>query len=58
MNKYKIPCFWQMYAIMTVEADSLEEAIDIAENESELPDGNYVDGSFEVDHDVLDEWNG
>ena len=44
---------------MEVEANSLEEAIELAErDDSPMPDdSDYVDGSFEVDRDVAAEMN-
>lgn len=51
---YRIPCSWQMYGYYEVEAESLEEAIDMA-LDSSLPDGSYVEGSFEIDHSQLEE---
>ena len=30
MKKYKIPCAWEMYGVMEVEADSLDAAIETA----------------------------
>jgi len=42
-----------MYGYFDVEADSLEEAVSAAE-EGSLPDGSYVEGSFEVDHSMLE----
>lgn len=52
---YKIPCSWQVYGYMDIEADSLDEAISIAEDDSTpLPDGNYVDGSFEIDNNMIE----
>jgi hypothetical protein len=55
-NEYTIPCSWQMYGHLKIQADSLEDAIEIAESDStNLPDGSYVEASFEVDHDVLED---
>lgn len=55
MPKYKIPCSWQMYGMMEIEADSLEEAVEIANSdEQNLPEGSYVEASFEVDEEILD----
>jgi hypothetical protein len=57
-RKYIIPCSWELYGEMEVEADSLEEAVTIAESdESGLPEGTYVEASFRVDHDVMEELN-
>jgi len=53
MRKYKIPCTWEVYGIVFVEADSIKEAIAKAK-EDWLPlptESSYVDGSFEVNED-------
>lgn len=57
--KYRIPVSWEMYGHVEVEADSLEEAISIAESdETPLPEGSYVNASFEVDHEgAYDEYD-
>ena len=53
MRKYHIPCSWQVYGRADVEANSLEEAIRIAEDDDfPLPEGDYVDASFEVDREL------
>ena len=60
MAKFNIPCSWEMYGIATVEADTLEEAISILENdETGLPlVTNYVEGSFKVeDIEIIKELN-
>lgn len=53
MAKYKVPVIWQMYGYVVIEANSEEEALEIAQetqNEFSLPDdGEYLDESFEVD---------
>lgn len=48
MKKWKVPVSWEMCGIAEIKADTLEEAMDIAQNsdEVEIPDGEYVDGSF------------
>lgn len=49
---YKVPVTWEAYAIIEVEADSFEEAIEIAQDDAgiiEIPDNSeYVDGSWRV----------
>ena len=60
MKTYKIPVVWQMYGYVEVEADSMVEAVDKVQNgngDMPLPDtADYVEGSFEVDHDgIVDE---
>ncbi len=52
MNKkqYRIPLVWEMYGLVTVEAESEQEAIKIALGpDCPLPEGNYVDDSIKVD---------
>ena len=50
---FKVPCAWEMYGHVEVEAKNEEEAIRIAQeniNEFPLPkDGEYLEGSFEID---------
>lgn len=53
MKSWKIPVVWQMMGTVTVEANTLEEAIEIAQDdEGVIPipdDGTFLDGSWEVD---------
>lgn len=53
MKTWKIPVVWQMMGTVTVEADTLEEAIEIAKDDAgviPIPDnGTFLDGSWEVD---------
>lgn len=54
--KYKVPVIWQMYGHVTVEADTLKHAAEIAESDMGigLPDnGEYIESSWEVDWDGL-----
>jgi hypothetical protein len=53
--KYKIPVYWTMFDTMHVEANSLKEAIRKAVDVLPLPDGDYVDGSFTVEVETLNE---
>ena len=55
--KYKIPVRWAICDDLIIEANSLEEAISQAED-AELTEGEYIDSSFEVDHDLLADGNG
>lgn len=59
MPTYKIAVSWQYYSQANVEASSLEEAISLVEDyDFPLPpDGEYVDGSFEVDFPMTEELN-
>ena len=46
---YKIPVTWQAYGMLYIEANSLQDAVDAAD-ESPLPkDSEYINDSFEVD---------
>jgi len=53
MKKWRIPVSWEMAGIVEVEADTLEEAIEIAEDERgeiPLPDnGEYVMASWRTE---------
>ena len=51
---FKIPVEWAVYGIVDVEASSLAEAIKLAKDENgdiPLPDGHYIDGSWQVNTD-------
>ena len=52
---YRIPVVWEMYGEVEVVADSLEEAKELAIDEDLPDDGEYVDGSFEVNEDCANE---
>ena len=61
MKTYTVDCSWEMYGHIEIEANSLEEAIQIAESEqTKLSDvtADYVSGSFVVDHDTTYDQNG
>jgi len=60
MPIFTIPCSWQMYGSVEIEADDLDEAVELAySNECSLPDnGSYVDASFEVDHESVEDERG
>lgn len=56
MAKYHIPVFWQMFGWVEVEANSLADAVrEVESDETPLPEGTYVDASFEVEHESLAE---
>ena len=58
MKLYKIPVMWQMYGYMDIEAETLDEARNEAYHFLRtLPEGNYVEDSFEVDEDVVEGMN-
>ena len=57
MNKvYKIPCTFEMYGTLYIEAESKEEAIEKAYSEKVgLPaEKYYIDESFNVDEDNVE----
>lgn len=59
--KYLIPVAWSMYGRIEVEANSVEEAFEEADahlNDYPLPEGFYLEDSFELDYDgiVMDEF--
>ena len=49
-----------MYGSLEIEADDLDDAVELAySNECSLPDnGSYVDASFEVDHESVEDERG
>lgn len=53
-KKFRIMCYWTMGGSYCVDADSMDEAVEIAsETTLPLPDnGSYVDGSFEIDREL------
>ena len=56
MKTYQIPCSWEVYGYLEIIAESLDEAIEIAESEeTSLPtESSYIEGSFSVDRDGID----
>jgi len=54
MIKYKIPVYWTMFDTMEVEAESLKEAMETIDKML-IPEGIYVDGSFTIEMDTLNE---
>lgn len=56
MKTYEIPVVWSMIGKHIITANSLDEAIEIAEDLN-LPEGTYLEGSFEVDDVVYDEYD-
>jgi len=54
-STFTIPVRWEMTTVMQVEADSLKKAIQkVNQHGYELPDGSYVNDSFEIDYDRLE----
>ena len=52
--KYKIAISWQECGEIEVEADNLEQALEIAQNDEgiDLPVGTYIDASWKVDEEM------
>ena len=50
---FKIPVEWAEYGTLEIEAHTVEEAIKIAEEDDSipLPDGNYIESSWQVNQD-------
>ena len=57
MKNFRIPVSWQMYGWVDIKAESLREAAEIAETNSDigLPEGDYVEGSWEVDWEIVED---
>lgn len=61
MKVWAIPVSWEVAGIAMIPGDTLEEAIQTAKHDGsvKLPDGEYVDGSFDVtvdDDDLIREY--
>jgi hypothetical protein len=57
MKTYKIPVSWEVYGSLEIQANSLDEAIMIAEDSCLPLNGEYIEGSFCIDHEVISEHN-
>ena len=57
MKTFKIPVSWTVMATMEIPAESLEQAILIAEDASLPTDTDYLEDSFKVDHAHLEYMN-
>jgi hypothetical protein len=58
MKTYRVPVSWMMCGSVYMEADSLDEAIEkVIEEDGPLPEGFYLDDSFQVDTDLAEELN-
>jgi hypothetical protein len=53
---FKLPVKWVMIGVQEIEANSLQQAIMIAENSNlELPHQcEYLDGTYEIDKEVIE----
>ena len=49
---FNIPVTWEVFAVIEVEASTIEEALDIARDDEQIiplpTDNDYVDGSWRV----------
>ena len=52
-REYRVPCTWELYGIIYVEAESAEEARELADLDP-LPSGDYVDGSWEINEEMFE----
>jgi hypothetical protein len=59
MSNFKVAVSWSVFGEMNIEAETLEDAIQIAQEDTEisLPEGEYIDGSFNVDPEMSEELN-
>ncbi len=55
MRYFRIPCHWQMTGVYEIQAESLEEAIIIAEEEFLPKNDSYIEDSFEIEHEDIQE---
>ena len=54
----KVAVTWEMCGYVDIEADTMEEAMEKFKKESDyikLPDGEYVDGSFQLTSEDVEE---
>lgn len=55
MKTWKVPVTWEMYGVVEIEADTLEEAFELAYDDSiPLPEGDYVEASWNVESEDAD----
>ena len=54
VKEYRIPVSWSVCATMTIEAESLEDALEAAQDAPLPTDSDYLEGSFKVDEELLD----
>jgi len=57
MKTYKIPCTWQMYGFYHIEAENMKEALQKAEDANLPNDSDYIEGSFEIDSNMIPFYN-
>ena len=52
---YRISCEWSVFGTMLIEANSLKQAKQIAEDDAPLPtDPDYIDGSFRICENITE----
>jgi len=58
-KEFNIAVSWEECGIVKIKADSLEEALQIVEEDQSirLPESSYVDGSFRADYEVSESLN-
>lgn len=56
-KKFIVPCYWEIYANVEVEAKDIEEAVMIVDDGPLPENGSYVTDSFHVDHEVIESYN-
>ena len=59
MKEWTIPVCWEMCGTVTIQANTLDEAMEIArDDDGNLPlpaDANYIDDSWNLSHDDAEE---
>ena len=59
MKTWRVPVTWSVCGFVSIDADTLEEAMDIArDDENVLPlpaESNYIDGSWELSQTDVEE---
>lgn len=53
MPIFNIPVTWSMYGVMSITANSLDDAIRYATDYEPLPKGDYINASLEIDYEGL-----
>jgi len=58
MKKFDIPISYSLQSTVTVEANTMEEAIKIAtdnfySDKTEVPKGTYIENSLDIDSDFI-----
>lgn len=56
IKEFNIPVTWEAWALIKVNATCLEKAVEKAYN-SALPQGEYIEDSFRVDHEGIPIYN-